>query len=320
MLGMKARSKGIGFDFGSRTSLPAKICTDRSKLRQILINLIGNAIKFTDQGSVTISISACALGAPVSEKGIIKRRVRISFEVADTGKGISQDDLPKLFQKYSQTESGLRSSEGTGLGLPIAKSFIQLLGGDVKVESEYGKGTRFLFFIECDEVASLETKASEVSLSEAKAQKIRGFRRRDGEPSVRILIAEDQANNRFLLHKILGRVGFELLEAQNGKEAVEMSAQWKPHLILMDEDMPILKGSEAARKILSDQSAHPPVIISLTAYALEQARQKALEAGCRDFLAKPFKAQEIFAAISRHLNIDYVFEEPASPKAPVNAG
>lgn len=310
MLGMKAKAKKIGFEFAARSALPSTVHTDRSKIRQTLINLIGNAIKFTDQGAVTMAVSASAIGAPTEVEGNMRRKVRLSFEIADTGKGISKEDLPKLFEKYGQTESGLRSSEGTGLGLPIARSFIQLLGGDIEVDSEYGRGTVFKFFFECEEVVGVGATPASAALSEFKAQKINGIRSSRTKP-VRILIAEDQPNNRLLLKKILGRAGFEMAEATNGKEAVELCESWKPDLILMDEDMPVMKGSDATRAIILKAQDDEPVIVSLTAYALEQAKQSALEAGCKDFLAKPFKAHEIFTVISRHLDISYTFEDAA---------
>lgn len=307
MLGMKAQEKAINFEFKARTILPVSVSTDRSKIRQILINLIGNAIKFTDDGGVTLAVGASVISEPEDIDGQMRRRVRLSFDISDTGKGITAEDLPKLFEKYSQTESGLRSAQGTGLGLPIAKNFIELLGGNIDVESEYGEGTTFRFFIECDEVASTITE-SEDSLSEERAHQINGYTCGDTEKSIKILIAEDKPNNRLLLRKILERAGFEMLEAVNGQEAVECCLEWHPDIILMDEDMPIMRGSEATRKIISEME-EPPTIVSLTAYALEQARQAALEAGCKDFLAKPFKIHEIFSVISRHLDLKYTFSK-----------
>lgn len=310
MLNIKATAKNIGFNFLAKSELPNSVFSDRSKIRQTLINLIGNAIKFTDKGSVTLSVDVDPIGKPEIVNGESRRRLKVTFEIKDTGKGISEEDLPKLFEKYSQTESGLRSAEGTGLGLPIAKSFVNLLGGDLVVESEYGKGTTFRFHIICDEVANSQADSDLAALTEEKACQIDGFVQPEEEP-VRILIAEDQPNNRLLLRKILGRAGFELLEAENGQEAVELNESWHPHLILMDEDMPIKRGSEATREILSEETEESPVIVSLTAYALEQAKRSALEAGCKDFLAKPFKTHEIFSVISRHLDIEYTFKDAA---------
>jgi CheY-like chemotaxis protein len=174
--------------------------------------------------------------------------VRLRFEIRDTGRGIREDEIGKLFERYSQTESGRRSSEGTGLGLPIARSFVQLMGGDITVESRLGEGTAFRFYVLCDELAParIETIAATASLDEKTAQRISGFTSSLGE--VRILIAEDQPTNRLLLRRILGKAGFTLAEAENGREAIEKWREWHPHLILMDEDMPVMKGSEATRE------------------------------------------------------------------------
>ncbi len=312
MLSIKAQEKRIGFTFSARTALPGEIVTDRSKLRQILINLVGNAIKFTAQGAVGVSLSSEAASEPELVEGRLRRRVRLHFEIRDTGRGIHPDEIGKLFERYSQTESGRRSSEGTGLGLPIARSFVQLMGGDIEVESTVGEGTVFRFTIECDELAPavVESGAASTSLDESSARRINGFTSPLGE--VRILIAEDQPTNRLLLKRILGKAGFTLAEAENGQAAIEKWSEWKPHLILMDEDMPVKKGSEATREI---QSLAPdderPIIVSLTAYALEQARLAALEAGCADFVAKPFRSHELFSVISKHLDLEYTFSEAA---------
>lgn len=313
MLALKAKDKRIGFHFSTAsTALPGEVMTDRSKLRQILINLIGNAIKFTAQGAVSLSVKAVALGEAEDSDGRLERPVRLEFEIRDTGRGISAEEIPKLFERYSQTESGRRSSEGTGLGLPIARSFVQLLGGDIVVESIVGEGTIFRFDIECSEIAESEEDQAKAgtALDETSAQRIIGFESEHEE--VRILIAEDQPTNRLLLKKILGKAGFKLEEAVNGQEAIEKWHDWKPHLILMDEDMPVKKGSEATREIKSLCGPDGgPVIVALTAYALEQARESAIESGCSDFVAKPFRSYELFSVISRHLHLDYVFKDAA---------
>lgn len=313
MLALKANSKRIGFHFTAHSALPGEIETDRSKLRQILINLIGNAIKFTSQGAVSLGVKVTALGEPEERDHRLRRRIRVEFEVKDTGKGISEEEIPKLFERYTQTESGRRSTEGTGLGLPIAKSFVELLGGDVEVASELGQGTVFRFHIECEELAPARASTGEVSsvLDEDAARRIIGFDAPDaGE--IRILVAEDQPTNRMLLRKILGKAGFVIEEVENGADAVAKWREWRPHLIFMDEDMPVMKGSEAAREITGIVGPEEkPVIVSLTAYALEQARIGALEAGCTDFVAKPFRSHELFSVISKHLGVTYRFKEVA---------
>ena len=312
MLSMKASEKRIAFNFAATTTMPGEVVTDRSKLRQILINLLGNAIKFTAQGGVGVSISTQAAGEPELVEGRLRRRIRVFFEIRDTGRGIREEEIGKLFERYSQTESGRRSSEGTGLGLPIARSFVQLMGGDIEVTSVFGKGTTFRFSIECEELAPAvaSTEAISVTLDEKTAQRINGFTAPMGE--VRILIAEDQPTNRLLLKRILGKAGFTLAEAGDGQAAVEKWSEWKPHLILMDQDMPIKKGNEATAEIQAMASDEDrPVIVALTAYALEQARQAAIEAGCTDFVAKPFRSHELFSVISKHLGVEYTFNDAA---------
>lgn len=312
MLSLKAEAKRIAFNFSARSNLPVEIISDRSKLRQILINLIGNAIKFTAQGAVSLSISSTEISAPEVRQGRLRRGIRLQFEIRDTGRGIREDEIENLFERYSQTESGRRSSEGTGLGLPIARSFVQMLGGDIEVTSVFGEGTLFRFSIECEELAPAKAEAHHIgiTLTEKTAQRISGFTSPHQE--VRILIAEDQPTNRLLLKRILGKAGFVLAEAENGQEAVEKWNEWHPHLILMDEDMPVKKGSDATREIKSLATpGNDPIIISLTAYALEQAKLSALEAGCTDFVAKPFRSHELFSVISKHLGLEYTFNEAA---------
>jgi signal transduction histidine kinase/ligand-binding sensor domain-containing protein/CheY-like chemotaxis protein len=312
MLSMKASEKRIAFNFSATTTLPGEVVTDRSKLRQILINLLGNAIKFTAQGGVGVSISTQAAGEPEVVEGRLRRRIRVFFEIRDTGRGIREEEIGKLFERYSQTESGRRSSEGTGLGLPIARSFVQLMGGDIEVTSVFGKGTTFRFSIECEELAPAEASAESISVSldEKTAQRINGFTAPQGE--VRILIAEDQPTNRLLLKRILGKAGFTLAEAGDGQAAIEKWSEWKPHLILMDQDMPIKKGNEATAEIQAMATeGDRPVIVALTAYALEQAREAAIEAGCSDFVAKPFRSHELFTVISKHLGVEYTFNDAA---------
>ena len=316
MLNMKAESKGISFGLTQRTRLPGVIETDRSKVRQVLINLLGNGLKFTDKGAIGLSVGAEALtqGHQVGDQW--RRKVRLVFEICDTGRGIAQHELPKLFEKFSQTETGHRSSEGTGLGLPIAKNFVNMLGGEIEVMSKEGFGTTFRFSIDCEEIAEIANAnlADAGEIADIKNQKITGIEPEHGE--IRILIAEDQPMNRLLLKKVLTKGGFQLAEAVNGREAYEKWSEWKPHLILMDEDMPIMKGSEATVAILNE--CHPdtaPVIISLTAYAFKQAREKAMAVGCKDFISKPFKVDELYATIAKHLSLKYTYADKVTEKA-----
>ncbi len=313
MLGMKATSKGIGFEISQNTRLPRVIESDRSKIRQVLINLLGNGLKFTDRGAIGLTIAAESLSAGELIDGQWRRKIRLTFEVRDTGRGIAQHEVPRLFEKFSQTESGRRASEGTGLGLPIARNFVNMLGGDIEVMSKLGFGTTFRFSIDCEEIAGAtvkETTVSPVISNTVPSLKNHVTGLAPESRGIKVLIAEDNPVNRLLLKKVLLKVGFDLREAVNGREACEMWKEWRPDLILMDEDMPIMKGSEATVQILKDANGvNPPVIVSLTAYAFEEAREKALSVGCLDFISKPFKAYELYATIGKHLGVKYIFQE-----------
>ena len=313
MLRLQAKTKEITLEIVAETSLPGTIKADRSKLRQTLINLLNNAIKFTEDGGTTLSVKASALGEPEEIDGKMSRPVRVHFEIRDTGIGISEEDISKLFKSYSQTESGKASAEGTGLGLTIAKSFVELMGGKISVESTVGEGTAFGFYIDCSEFAPGEgqTEDTTLAVTERNVSQISGHV--SNLDPVRILIAEDQPTNRLLLRKILEKAGFSVEEAHNGEDAVDRWRTWNPHLIFMDEDMPIMRGSEATRLIKSetDSGENNPIIVSLTAYAMDQARQLAMDSGSQDFVAKPFKSHELYSVISKHLEVDYIFDEVA---------
>lgn len=328
MLSLRARSTGLYFPLELRSALPRFVETDKSKVRQVLINLLGNAIKFTDEGSIRLACWAEAAGEVSGEGDERRRPVRLHFEVSDTGRGIAHDDLDELFDQYTQTESSRDVADSTGLGLAIAKAFVELLGGTIEVQSTVGEGTTFRFTILCDEVvmapeAERERNTEELEgISEASgvsgrapARSSPAVRRLHADQSpIRILIAEDQMPNRLLLRKLLAPAGFELKEAEDGTAAVDMWRDWHPHLILMDEQMPNLTGREATRAILKEAASKAggaveeagaggtlPVIVALTAMALDQSRSAAIEAGCSDFLAKPFRSEELFGVIARNL-------------------
>ena len=326
MLSLRAGSKGLEFPFEMLTALPNIVETDKGKVRQVLINLLGNSIKFTEEGSIKLVVWAEATGDVKDDAGVRKRPVRIHFEVRDTGCGIAENEIDQLFDQYSQAESGKGAADSTGLGLAIAKAFVELLGGEVKVESVLGEGTTFRLSIACDEVSVGVEEAMQLrgETSPAIGATLPGGKSRSGGASinrrnlaadqseVRILIAEDQLPNRLLLRKLLEPAGFVLREAVNGEVAVEMWREWHPHLILMDEQMPKMTGREATRAIVTEATQSDdfetagdggplPVIVALTAFALDQSRSAAIESGCSDFLAKPFRSDELFGVIARNL-------------------
>ena len=292
MLHLRAMNAGLELIFDRDRDLPRYIHTDGIKLRQVLLNLLGNAIKFTPQGEVVLSIRATA--QEVAEK------YTLTFNVRDTGMGISTEELNKLFEAFSQTESGREAQEGTGLGLVISRQFVQLMGGDITVESELGKGTTFNFSIQ----ATLGQATQEIY---TEARRILALA--SNQPIYKLLAVDDKQANRKLLIKLLSPLGFEVKEASNGQEAIVIWDEWEPHLIWMDMRMPVMDGYEATKYIKSTTKGNATAVIALTASVLEEEKAIVLSAGCDDFVRKPFKEQTIFETLSKHLGVKYLYEE-----------
>lgn len=305
MLSIQADEKGLQLFFERAANVPRHIRTDELKLRQVLINLLNNAVKFTEKGQVQL------LAKGKQPTGKTESEIRLTFEVRDTGLGIAPDELDSLFEAFSQTQTGRASQEGTGLGLPISMNFVQLMRGDITVSSEIGRGTLVRFDI----------RAQPVELSDIKPS--RSVRRvvalKPGQPRYRILIADDRADNRQLLVKLLKTIECELKEAENGQDAVEIWEEWEPHLIWMDMRMPIMDGYEATRIIKESAKGQTTTVIAVTASSYEEKRGMVLSAGCDDFVRKPFKESEIFDLMHQHLGIRYVYEEDADAHDPVSS-
>jgi signal transduction histidine kinase/CheY-like chemotaxis protein len=293
MLHLKANNQGLKLIFQRSDNVPRYICTDAVKLRQVLINLISNAIKFTQQGEISLMVNNS------SEE--ITDIVTLDFQVCDTGVGISAAEFPKLFNTFSQTQAGKDSQEGTGLGLAISRKFVQLMDGDIFVKSELGKGTTFNFYIQAklgQEDINNQTEISRIVLELAPNQ-----------PIYKILTVDDKLINRQLLIKLLEPLGFEMKEASNGQEAITIWNQWQPQLIFMDMRMPVMDGYEATKYIKSTTKGNATAVIALTASILEEEKAIVLSAGCDDFLRKPFSEHTIFDVLSKHLGVKYVYEE-----------
>ncbi|MBW4439232.1 MAG: response regulator [Pleurocapsa minor GSE-CHR-MK-17-07R] len=285
---LRAEAKGLTLLVEWTEDVPQFISTDESKLRQVLINLIGNALKFTHEGGIAVRVAL--------------RGEKLAFEVEDTGDGISEADLKKLFQPFMQTETGIRSQQGTGLGLVITRQFIELMGGQISVRSLAGQGTLFSFDIAYE-------RAQSVQVAKAKPRVI-GIESPTDQP-LRILVADDKWENRRLMIEWMKLAGFEVREVSNGREAVEMWEAWEPHLIWMDMRMPVMDGYEATRTIKSHTKGQATVIIALTASAFEHERTIVLSAGCDDFVRKPARESLIFEKISEHLGIRFKYDAPA---------
>ncbi|MBD2182944.1 PAS domain S-box protein [Planktothrix sp. FACHB-1355] len=307
MFQLKAESKRLQLIFERSQDIPQYVKTDESKLRQVLINLLGNAIKFTEKGRVI-------LRASLAEKRI--GETTIQFQVEDTGPGIAAEELPTLFDPFVQTETGKKSQSGTGLGLPISRQFIQLMGGDITVSSRLGKGTIFQFNIQIKLAEATEVPNQTLS------QKVIGLAA--DQPQYRILVVDDKSEGRLLLFNLLSPLGFQVEEAANGAEAIAIWENWRPHLIWMDMQMPVMDGYEATKQIKAIQKSYseegnhysecpvpPPVVIALTASAFAENRATVLAAGCDDFVSRPFREEVIFSKMSEYLGVRYVYEESA---------
>ncbi|OIP74951.1 MAG: hypothetical protein AUK48_08640 [Oscillatoriales cyanobacterium CG2_30_44_21] len=291
MFRLRASDKNLDLIFRRSPLVPQWISTDEGKLRQILINLLSNAVKFTDRGSVNLSINLVADST-------------LQFALKDTGAGIPEDYLDKIFEPFEQTEIGKRTMEGTGLGLSISRKFAQIMGGEITVSSQIGAGSQF--------VVDLPVKISQLMVN----PQITGDRYVIGlapdQPEYRILVVEDRWESRYLLVKILEDVGFLVQEAENGAEAIAIWEAWQPHLIWMDMRMPVMDGYEATRQIKSHLKGQATVIIALTASALEEERTIILSAGCDDFVRKPFREALIFNKLTEYLGVTYVYKEEDS--------
>ncbi len=302
MFSLKAEEKCLQLLFNRDAEVPHYICTDEVKLRQVLINLLNNAIKFTSAGKVSVQVKGGIGKKHNNSNSHIPGCYSLHFEVQDTGAGIAADEINQLFEAFVQTQTGKDSQEGTGLGLAISRQFVHLMGGDITVSSEVGKGAIFQFDIQVHLVEATDI--------ESKKNKPRVISLEPNQPRYRLLIVDDKPLNRQLLVKLLSPLGFELREANNGKEAVNMCAVWEPHLIWMDMRMPVMDGYEATKQIKTTTQGQATAIIALTASVLEEERAVILSAGCDDFMRKPFREEDIFTAISKHLGVRYIYEDP----------
>lgn len=308
MLQLRATSKKLQFTIVCPEDVPQFVIADASKLQQILINLLGNAIKFTQQGSVTLRVSKGAItphedAQQLSSQTLHDEEIRLRFAVEDTGTGMSLEERQHLFKPFEQTRSGMAASEGTGLGLAISQKFVQLMGGMITVTSQRDQGSVFSFAIPVRYTHSLDHPTLRPI-----TQTVIGLA--PDQPIYRLLIAEDNVTNRYLLSQMLRMPGFELKEVDNGLEAIAVCRQWQPHLVLMDMRMPVMNGVEATRQIKANVETQSTIVIALTASAFEEQRRAFLTVGCDDFLSKPFQRATLFAKISQYLGVRYQYETP----------
>lgn len=298
MMRLKAEAKGLQLRFDRSSNVPQFVLADEAKLRQILINLLNNAIKFTQTGSVTLQVKRGGTGF-------------LQFAVADTGVGIAPAEIDRLFEPFVQTEAGLRSHEGTGLGLSISRKFVQLMGGEILVESPPGKGSIFRFEIQIESAGeAIDSSPDQRSIAKRLQGSIVGLAA--GQTPYRILIVEDKLENRQLLEELLTPIGFEVRVATNGDEAIDLWQRWSPQLIWMDIRMPGMDGYTVTRQIKAS-NLPSPVIIALTGSAFEEERQSAIAAGFDDFVRKPFQVETLFTKMAEHLGVRYVYSGENQP-------
>ncbi|HEY9736141.1 MAG TPA: PAS domain S-box protein [Trichocoleus sp.] len=338
MMQVQAAAKGLKLQTILTADLPASIEVDQGKLRQILINLLGNAIKFTPVGQVQLRCSRLPVDYEQSPMGLqgldesdpsevgsspLRATAWLRFAVEDTGVGIPEHSLESIFEPFNQLGNQPLVTEGTGLGLAISRKYAELMGGRLTVQSRLGQGSTFVLDLP---VRLLSLAAIAPALPPARA-----FTVLPGQPSRRVLIVDDVPTNRTVLARLHRPLDWSIREAVNGQEAVEIWQQWRPDLIWMDLRMPVLDGYEAIRRIRQLEQAGLPSpdplpkrlepsrrtrVIVLTAGTLEDEVSRSLAVGCDDIVLKPVNQAQMFELLGKHMHLAYTYELPAPPSAP----
>lgn len=284
MIKVRAQSKNLELKFLLDSNLPQNVIGDEGKLRQVLINLLGNGVKFTKEGSISLKVSW--------QNNIAK------FVITDTGPGMTKEETQKAFNAFEQTRTGAESQEGTGLGLTISRDFVNLMGGELFLVCQLGKGCEFSFEItlpETKEIIQVETRKV-IALEE-------------GQAEYRVLVVDDALENCQLLDMMLSPIGFLVKQASNGQEAVKIWQSWQPQIILMDLQMPLMDGYGATKKIRDlEEKNNATIIIAFTANVFDHSKEKILASGFNDLIVKPFREIEIFEKFTKHLSIKFKFE------------
>jgi signal transduction histidine kinase/DNA-binding response OmpR family regulator len=302
MVKLRAEAKALSFEMLVDGESVPYVSADESKIRQVLINLLGNGIKFTKRGYVKLHVTLEKRSAD---------RLWLSARIEDSGSGITAQEQEKLFEPFRQSQRGLNTQEGTGLGLAISRQFALLMGGDITVSSNPGRGSLFRFEV------PIESGDASVAVRLSNARRVLGIRAATHSP--RILVVDDQLENRDWLMKLLTSIGFSVRGAENGHAAVCNWQEWNPELILMDVHMPVMDGLEATRRIKAEPGGRETAIVVLTASALDEDRRSVAKSGADDFLSKPCREDELLEKMRAHLDIVYDYEEASvTPDPPLN--
>jgi signal transduction histidine kinase/DNA-binding response OmpR family regulator len=288
---IRAEQKGIYFIYQPNQQLPRHIHADEKRLRQVLINLLGNAIKFTDRGGVTFKVEIVGDRKPHLQK--------IRFQIADTGVGMSPQQIEKIFQPFEQVGSVQKQAEGTGLGLAISQKVVALMKSTINVQSQLQQGSVFWFEVELAETEEW-TQASSI----APKCTIIGFQ---GQTR-KILIVDDRWENRSVLVNLLEPIGFEIFEASNGEEGLDQALKLQTELIITDIAMPVMDGLTMTQHLRQSKEMQNAIVITSSASVFDIDRQKALDAGCNDFLPKPIQAQELLDKLQHHLQLTWIYQ------------
>jgi PAS domain S-box-containing protein len=299
MMEIRAHEKGLQLLIDQTSEFPRYIVGDEARLRQILINLVGNAVKFTNEGGVTVRLGTKS-----------NHRDHLLIEVEDTGTGIAKEDQQRIFEPFVQLGDN-RDSKGTGLGLSIVRQFVQMMGGDISINSMPGQGSVLRVSLPLTEADESDITNSE-SIHQGNVIALA-----PGQPAYRILIVEDQLESQLLLSKLIESVGMAVKVANNGVEAIDAFTKWQPHLIWMDRKMPVMDGLEATRRIRELPGGKTVKIIAVTASAFQEQRAEVMAAGMDDFMRKPYRSQEIYDCLARHLAVQFLYENSVDIVPPV---
>ncbi|MCV6638651.1 ATP-binding protein [Candidatus Albibeggiatoa sp. nov. NOAA] len=283
MIQIRAHQQKIEFNYEFSADLPYAVNGDEVRLRQVLVNLLGNAIKFTQQGQVNFYVNC--------------QQNEITFTIQDTGVGIAAAHLKTIFEPFKQAGHNA-FTEGSGLGLPISQRFVKMMGGEIHVDSTEGKGSCFAFSLQLPEIADWQPEQSQ-------QREIIGFQ---GD-ACKILLVDDKVSNRMVLFSLLSPLGFEIKQCDNGLQSIEMAQDFIPDLIIMDLVMPVMDGLTAMREIRNNPTLESTIIIGASASAFDQDRIDCFSAGCDDFITKPIQVDELLDKIGTYLELEWQYDE-----------